>query len=104
MIQTEGYIPVLAHPERYPYYHSTPEMYAHFKDLGFKLQVNLLSLTGYYGKETKKAAKYIIQNNLASFLGTDLHHERHLAALTDKSNRRLFREILGKKSWNLDLL
>ncbi|MCP9751921.1 tyrosine-protein phosphatase [Ferruginibacter sp. HRS2-29] len=92
-ILTEGYTPILAHPERYAYYHGNLKQYDHLKDLGFVLQVNLLSLTGYYGKETAKAAKYIIKSGLASFAGTDMHHERHLAALTDRRSRKLFAEV-----------
>lgn len=103
-IQTEGYVPILAHPERYAYYHSNYKHYHHLKELGFLLQVNLLSLTGYYGKETAKAAKYIIKNQLVSFAGTDLHHERHLAALSDVRNKRLFAEVFeGVELENLNL-
>lgn len=104
MIQTEGYVPILAHPERYPYFYKTPEIYSHLKDLGFRLQVNLLSLTGYYGKEAKKAAKFICDQRLADFLGTDLHHDRHLAALSDPSNRRIYSEIAGSDKWNGSLV
>lgn len=91
-ILTEGYTPILAHPERYAYYHKNFKIYQHLKELGFLLQVNLLSLTGHYGKETQKAAKYIVNNGLASFAGTDMHHERHLAALSDERNKRAFLE------------
>ncbi|MCY7291605.1 MAG: histidinol phosphatase, partial [Ferruginibacter sp.] len=52
---TEGYQPILAHPERYPYYHNDYKQYHHLADLGFLLQVNLLSITGYYGKGVAKA-------------------------------------------------
>jgi tyrosine-protein phosphatase YwqE len=94
-ILTEGYTPILAHPERYGYYHSNFKQFDYLKDLGFLLQVNLLSLTGYYGKPAAKAARYLIKNNLVSFVGTDLHHERHLSALSDAKNKKLFAEILA---------
>ena len=103
-ILTEGYTPILAHPERYAYYHPDYKQFDYLKDLGFLLQVNLLSLTGYYGKETAKAARYIIKNNLASFTATDLHHERHLAALSDAKNKKIFAEVFeGVKLNNLQL-
>lgn len=103
-ILTEGYTPILAHPERYAYFHNNYKQFDYLKDLGFLLQVNLLSLTGYYGKETAKAARYIIKNNLASFAGTDLHHERHLLALTDKKSRKIFAEIFeGRQLDNFEL-
>src|SRR5205085_10565786 len=47
IIITEGYTPVLAHPERYAYYYGDHKQYARLKELGFLLQVNILSLMGY---------------------------------------------------------
>ena len=70
------------------------------KELGFLLQVNLLSLTGYYGTPVKKAAGFILKNELASLTGTDLHHQRHLEALTDKHNRKIFNDYFSEKKWN----
>jgi tyrosine-protein phosphatase YwqE len=100
-IITEGYTPILAHPERYGYFHNNYKIFHHLAELGFLLQVNLLSLTGYYGKEVNKAAHYIIRNDLASFIGTDLHHERHLAALQNPANKKIFKEVLSGKEWNV---
>lgn len=99
-IITEGYIPILAHPERYPYYYNNYQMYDHLKDLGFLLQVNLLSLTGYYGKDAAKVAIYLLKNNLVSYLGTDLHHERHMDAFMEAYRKGIFRKYLGDKEWN----
>ncbi|HRF26311.1 MAG TPA: histidinol phosphatase, partial [Ferruginibacter sp.] len=61
-IITAGYTPILAHPERYPYYYGNLKMIHRLAELGFLLQVNLLSLTGYYGKEAAKVAQYMIKN------------------------------------------
>ncbi|MEJ7627549.1 MAG: CpsB/CapC family capsule biosynthesis tyrosine phosphatase [Ferruginibacter sp.] len=100
-IITEGYTPLLAHPERYSYFHHNYKFFHHLKELGFLLQVNLLSITGYYGKEVEKAALYLIKNDLASYLATDLHHERQLAALQHPNNKKVFREILSGREWNV---
>jgi protein-tyrosine phosphatase len=103
-IITGGYSPILAHPERYAYYHPDYESYHALEDMGFKLQVNLLSLTGYYGVPVAKAARYILKNGLASFIGTDLHHDRHLAALKDPNNHRIFSDVLKGAKWNDSLI
>ncbi len=92
-IITEGYTPILAHPERYAYFHFNVQSYHLLQDLGFLLQVNLLSLTGYYGAAVAKAARYIIRNRLATFTATDLHHHNHLAALQDAANKGIFKEL-----------
>lgn len=99
-IITEGYIPILAHPERYPYYYNNNKMYHHLKDLGFLLQVNLLSLTGYYGKDALKAANYMLKNDLVSYVGTDMHHDRHLEGLQDAFRKGGFKKYLGDREWN----
>lgn len=78
---TSGYQPVLAHPERYAYYHQQKEVYHRFKDQGCLLQINMLSLLGYYGKSVQEAARYLVQQGLVDLIGTDLHHQRHMEAL-----------------------
>jgi protein-tyrosine phosphatase len=93
-IITAGYQPVLAHPERYFYFHSNFEEYKWLKDLGFILQVNLLSLTGYYGKNVTRAAKYMLDEGLASLVGTDLHHGRHLIAFQSSENQKLLNKYV----------
>jgi tyrosine-protein phosphatase YwqE len=99
-ININNYLPLMAHPERYSYYHRNYEAYFRLKELGFSLQVNLLSLAGYYGKNVTKAAKYILENNLASFVGTDLHHFNHLNVLTDSKSIKIFEKYLGDKIYN----
>ncbi|OMP76922.1 MULTISPECIES: tyrosine-protein phosphatase [unclassified Chitinophaga] len=80
-LAAQGYRPVMAHPERYNYYHTQLEEYKVFKQRGCLLQVNLLSLTGYYGRHIQKAAEWLIENKLIDFIGTDLHHSKHLHAI-----------------------
>ena len=56
-IKTNGYIPVLAHPERYTFlYNDLKEIYKLIKH-GCFFQINLLSCTGYYGSEALKMTK-----------------------------------------------
>ena len=102
-IITEGYQPVLAHPERYAYYHNDYKQFHHLADLGFLLQINLLSLTGYYGKAVAKAADYILKNNLASFTGTDLHHVKHIQALQLPANKIIFAQAFKEQKLNEEM-
>lgn len=85
-----GLQPILAHPERYNYYHNTFDQYARFKELGCKLQVNMLSLSGAYGPYVKKTAEKLFKNQMVDFLGTDMHHDRHLAMLKNLATRKEF--------------
>lgn len=100
-IITNGYSPILAHPERYGFAHSNYKIYHRWAELGFLLQVNLLSLTGYYGKEVAKAANYLLKNNLISYAGTDLHHARHMGALSHPKNQQIFKDAMSHRDWNI---
>jgi protein-tyrosine phosphatase len=84
-LQTKGFRPILAHPERYPYFFHKVNYYEELMDCGCDLQINLLSLTGYYGKPIKSMAEKLIDKGWISWVGTDLHHERHLGALMQLS-------------------
>lgn len=82
----KGYQPVLAHPERYTYFYSDPSIYKKLADGGCELQVNILSLSGYYGENISKMAEWLLKNNLVTFLGTDAHKIQHLEMIR-KSNK-----------------
>lgn len=73
-----GYKPILAHPERYPYMEI--EQFKSLHDWGVLLQLNTISLTGYYGKESKKMAEDLIDAQLIDFISSDMHHLRHAEA------------------------
>lgn len=85
-LQIKGYQPILAHPERYTYLSSQKKMYDELKDAGCLFQLNLLSLTNYYGKPVHELANYLVKNNFIDLLGTDLHHHRHLEALRSSTH------------------
>jgi protein-tyrosine phosphatase len=80
-IQMKGYQPVIAHPERYIYLERNKEFYDELKDIGCMFQLNLLAVTGFYGKSAKELAQYLIKKEYYDLIGTDLHHDRHLDAL-----------------------
>jgi protein-tyrosine phosphatase len=84
-LQLKGYQPVLAHPERYLYFGANKAWYDQLRDAGCLFQLNLLSLRGYYGKDSLGLAEYLIKKKYVDLLGTDLHNERHLEMLGSSS-------------------
>ena len=80
-IQLKGYKPILAHPERYNFYHNDFENYYKLKKAGCLFQLNLLSLTPQYGKNVQKVCSKLLQEGLYDFVGTDTHHLKHLELL-----------------------
>jgi len=82
-MQVKGYQPVLAHPERYGFLHSKKlEQYTEYKEMGCLFQLNLLSLTGYYGKPVLQTATALLKNGFYELAGTDAHHMRHMEKLS----------------------
>ncbi len=92
-LQLKGYVPLIAHPERYLFLKTNRNRFHDWFDRGCELQLNLLSLTGYYGPTVRDAALYLLKNKLVHFVGTDVHHQRHIEllqkALSDKNLQKL---------------
>jgi protein-tyrosine phosphatase len=80
-MQVQGYKPILAHPERYPYFRGKTESLVELRQQGCLLQLNLMSLAGRYGAEARRMAQALIQNGLVDFVSSDLHHPRDLPIL-----------------------
>ncbi len=83
-LRKQGYQIVLAHPERYNFYHNNTDMYQKLKKAGCLFQMNLLSVTGYYGAHVLQAANFLLKENLIDFTGSDIHHNRHIAGFDAK--------------------
>ncbi len=71
-----GYVPILAHPERYRIFQKHPDHIDEYLRMGVLLQGNYKSLYGKYGKEAKKTLTYYLKKNKITFLGSDCHHEK----------------------------
>tara|TARA_R110000751_G_scaffold307856_1_gene432811 strand:- start:7218 stop:7706 length:489 start_codon:yes stop_codon:yes gene_type:complete len=76
-----GYSPILAHPERYVYFHNKLSSLNKIKNKGVFFQLNMLSLSNYYGKDVNKIASILIKENLIDFLASDTHSINHINQL-----------------------
>ena len=99
-ISIKGFQPIFAHPERYLFLHKDFSYFQRLKDMGVELQVNALSLSDHYGKSIRLVAEKLIENDMIDFIGTDIHHVRHLETLkrvpTTKHFERLVKSGLLK--------
>lgn len=75
-IRRAGYFPVLAHPERYSY--MTSREYEKLKSDGVLFQLNLPSLSGFYGPSAKDRAEKFLKRGWYDFAGMDLHSYKSL--------------------------
>lgn len=103
-LKVKGYKPILAHPERYHYYHRHFDRYKEIRSAGTFLQINLLSLSGYYGKDEKNIAMKLIENNLVDFLGTDMHNHRHADAIEEFLASKDYKRIKDRLALKNDTL
>lgn len=71
-----GYIPIIAHPERYGY--MKMEDYSRLMEKGALLQMNLASIIGVYGEAVAKRAQNMLSKGMYSMTGTDCHRFRAL--------------------------
>lgn len=72
---SEGYVPIVAHPERYAFVAEDKYSAAKLKKLGALLQVNSGSLTGDFGTKPKRSAESMLKNQLADFVASDAHSQ-----------------------------
>ncbi len=98
-----GYKPLMAHPERYPFWYQKFEEYHKLKELGVLFQLNIGSIAGYYGLLPKKIAERMIDENLVDFIGSDLHGVRHLNAMQHALNDKYLWKQISKGVMNSSL-
>jgi len=92
-ISSSGYIPLMAHPERYRYVKDPLAEYGRFKELGVLFQVNLNSFGGHYGKDAKYKANFLRKEGMIDFLGSDVHHAKQVDTLSGVFLSEAYRDI-----------
>lgn len=98
-IDTAGYKAILAHPERYHFIDDKLKVLDKYLDRDIALQLNILSLSGYYGSKEKEVATRLLDAGMYRFVGSDLHHSRHLNRITTMVLDRKVVDKLEKLAW-----
>lgn len=101
-LSSSGYQPIIAHFERYAYYHGSTEVARSLKERGCMIQVNLNSFTGHYGPEVKKQALRLLQDGLIDIAGSDCHRIEHLQLLQHHLHQDAFHALLEAPLKNID--
>jgi protein-tyrosine phosphatase len=73
-IQLDGWVPVIAHPERNRILQSHPELVAEWIEHGARMQITAGSLVGEFGPEAQRASRTWIRHGLVHFVATDAHN------------------------------
>lgn len=93
-----GIIPIIAHPERYQFLQKNNKRVRELLEFNCLLQCNIDSIIGKYGKKAKKTMKWLLKNNLVSFVATDTHYIKHGGEL-EKAYKKLKKKV-GLKKFN----
>lgn len=95
-LQMGGKDIIMAHPERYPYLNIDGPRMEMLLNQGVLMQVNILSLGGFYGDEARRRAFAMIERGWVSFLGSDTHNTLYCQALRDLSHSHKIARIVEK--------
>jgi len=101
-LNSQGYQPILAHPERYNFYKNDYDSFKKLKSVGCLFQINMLSSTGYYGTGITTVADYLLKENMYDFAGSDVHHQKHINAFSSEiklKNIDAFESILNRNEF-----
>lgn len=93
-LQLAGYNLVLAHPERFLYFYEDKKKYVSLKDRGILFQMNIGSLSGYYGPKVKEVAEYLIKENMIDLIGSDCHGQSHIDAMKSTLRSPLLKQLI----------
>lgn len=88
-VQTAGFLPILAHPERYPTIQEDPALGARLAERGIALQVTIGSFSGVFGKQARRAAEELLALRAVHLVATDAHSAGHRMAAVPEGLRRL---------------
>lgn len=88
-LKESGYIPIIAHPERYRYVQEDIEIAFKWYENGALFQSNYGSIIGVYGEGTKKTLKKFLEKNMIDFLGSDCHRANSIYLLIEDALKEL---------------
>lgn len=73
-IMSLGYVPIIAHVERYQCLLKDDKKVKELKDMGCGIQVNASSITGDFGFAAKRFTRKLLKQKLIDYIGTDAHN------------------------------
>jgi protein-tyrosine phosphatase len=100
-LRSEGWIPIVAHPERYRGIENNIATIESWRQAGAYLQVNCGSLLGRYGTEPRRVALMLLKRGWIDYLASD-HHAR--GTLPHRATRELLEKLGGGEQAHLLLV
>ncbi len=95
LMQTAGYKPVLAHPERYSFWYNDFSKYERLKERGVLFQLNMIALSGAYGPQAKQISEKLIDAGAYELIGSDCHSMGHVEAMKHTLTRPYLHKLIA---------
>ncbi|MFK5938715.1 MAG: capsular biosynthesis protein [Sulfurimonas sp.] len=102
-LRKAGYKAILAHPERYSYYNKKSD-YLRLKKMGLLLQINAISMEGFYGKIIQKKVEKIVNLGIVDFIGSDIHSQMYVDSFSTHLKSKTYLKIFEKNKIQNDYL
>lgn len=96
-LMNNGFIPILAHPERYKIVQKDFDYLDDLKRMGVLFQINYGSILGKYGAPAKKTVKKMLKKGMVDFVGSDCHTEGSLYTYIDKAMKKISKLVSSKE-------
>ena len=97
-LQLRGYLPILAHPERYKHIMEKPEYLLHWIEKGLLTQSNIGSFSGQFREKTENYVKWLYEHKAIHLLGSDAHRTDWRNADTREFQKKL-QEYTGSEDF-----
>lgn len=101
ILKNNGYIPIIAHPERYSYIQNNFKLLEKLKKLDVYFQCNYGSILGDYGLRAKHTFKKMLENDMVSCLGTDAHKKNSIYTQVPKAISKISKYVTNDKLQDL---
>ncbi len=92
-IASLGYVPVIAHVERYRNVISSEDKVENLRLQGAEIQVNVSALSGAHGLAVRSRTERLLKRRLVDYLGTDAHDDRYRKVEVQKTVGRLMKKF-----------
>lgn len=79
-----GFKPIIGHPERNPSVIRNPDLLLELLSSNVQTQITAGSLTGNFGPQVMKCARYLLEQGAVSFIASDAHSTKHRPPVLSK--------------------
>jgi len=85
LLASNGMVPIITHPERNPILARKPEMVLEMAQQGCLIQITANTFTGFWGRQPKKIAEWLLKREAVHIIASDAHDPEHRRPLLSEA-------------------